>query len=90
MATIDKEQRIKFLLRSRAKKAQPDDKVDVLTKLEIVEGDKKKKKKKKRKADQGRICMEIPNKGSGSAVVAAAEVGNKTGVKSLLLKRRGP
>jgi hypothetical protein len=86
MATIDKEQRMKFLLRSRAKKAQPDDKVDVLTKLEIVEGDKK----KKRKADQGRICMEIPNKGSGSAVVAAAEVGNKTGVKSLLLKRRGP
>jgi hypothetical protein len=86
MATIDKEQRMKFLLRSRAKKAQPDDKVDVLTKLEIVEGDKK----KKRKADQGRICMEIPNKGSGSAVVAAAEVGNKTGVESLLLKRRGP
>jgi hypothetical protein len=86
MATIDKEKRMKFLLRSRAKKAQPDDKVDVLTKLEIVEGDKK----KKRKADQGRICMEIPNKGSGSAVVAAAEVGNKTGVKSLLLKRRGP
>jgi hypothetical protein len=43
MATISEEQRMKFLMKARAKKAQPEDKVDVLSKLEIVEGDKKKK-----------------------------------------------
>jgi hypothetical protein len=74
MATISEEQRMKFLMKARAKKAQPEDKVDAFSQLEVVESNnKKKKKKKKRKADQGCIRMEISNKGSGSAVVAAAE-----------------
>jgi hypothetical protein len=75
MATISEEQRMKFLMKSRAKKAQPEDKVDTFSQLEVVESNKK--KKKKRKADQGCIRMEISNKGSGSAVVAAAEVGGQ-------------
>jgi hypothetical protein len=83
MATISKEQRMKFLLKARAKKAQPDDNVDALSQLEVVEGDKK----KKTKAELGRIRMEIPHKGSGSAV-AAAEVGGETGVKSPPKKKR--
>jgi hypothetical protein len=70
MATISEEQRMKFLMKARAKKAQPEDKVDAFSQLEVVESNKK---KKKRKADQGCIRMEISNKGSGSAVVAAAE-----------------
>jgi hypothetical protein len=72
MATISEEQRMKFLMKARAKKAQPEDKVDAFSQLEVVESNNK-KKKKKRKADQGCIRMEISNKGSGSAVVAAAE-----------------
>jgi hypothetical protein len=75
MATISEEQRMKFLMKARAKKAQPEDKVDAFSQLEVVESNKK--KKKKRKADQGCIRMEISNKGSGSAVVAAAEAGGQ-------------
>jgi hypothetical protein len=83
MATIREEQRMKFLMKARAKKAQPEDKVDALSQLEVVEGDKK----KKRKVETGRIRMEVPNKGSGSAV-AAVEVGGETGVKSPPKKKR--
>jgi hypothetical protein len=83
MATISEEQRMKFLMKARAKKAQPEDKVDALSQLEVVEGDKK----KKRKVETGRIRMEVPNKGSGSAV-AAVEVGGETGVKSPPKKKR--
>jgi hypothetical protein len=36
MATIDEAQRLKFFARARAKKAQPEDKVDVLSKLDVV------------------------------------------------------
>jgi hypothetical protein len=84
MATVDEKQRMKFLMRARAKMAQPEDKVDALSKLEIVEGDKK----KTRKADQGRIHVEIPTKGSGSAIAAVADVGGETGVNSPPKKKR--
>jgi hypothetical protein len=86
MATIDEEQRLKFLMRARAKKAQPDAKVDVLSKLEIAEGDKK----KKRKADSGRISVPIPGKGSSSvaAVDEAIEAEGETKVRSPPQKKR--
>jgi hypothetical protein len=78
MATVDEEQRMKFLMRARAKKAQPDNKVEVLSQLEIVDGDKK----KKRKTDHGRIRLEIPAKESGPVVAAAVDTGAEAGVKS--------
>jgi hypothetical protein len=58
--------------------------VDALSQLEVVEGEKK----KKRKAEQGCIRVEIPNKGSGFAVVAHDEAGGETGVKSPPKKNR--
>jgi hypothetical protein len=84
MATVDEEQRMKFLMRARAKKAQPDNKVEVLSQLEIVDGDKK----KKRKTDHGRIRLEIPAKESGPVVAAAVDTGAEAGVKSPPKKKR--
>jgi hypothetical protein len=59
-----------------------EDKVDVLGKLEVADGEKK----KKRKIEQGRITMEIHGKDSGLAIVAAT--GGETKVKSPL-RRKG-
>jgi hypothetical protein len=75
MATISEEQRMKFLMKARAKKAQPEDKVDALSQLEVVEGDKK----KKRKVETGRIRMEVPNKGSGVPPLRSLKWGGRDG-----------
>jgi hypothetical protein len=86
MSTPTPEQRLKFLEKSRAKKAQPDNKVDVLSQLEVVEGDNK----KKRKENPGRINVEIPGKGSSVIVIAdeAVEAGGETRVISPIKKKR--
>jgi hypothetical protein len=78
---------MKFLLKARAKKSQPEaEKIDPLTQLEVVEGDAS-KNKKKRKTEQGRIAIEIPSKSSGSdGVVAVA--GGEIVVKSPLKKKQ--
>jgi hypothetical protein len=78
MATIDEAQRLKFLKRARAKKAQPNDKVDVFSKLEVAEGNKK----KKRKAESVRISVPVRGKApSPAAVDEAVEAGGETKVK---------
>jgi hypothetical protein len=81
MATIDEAQRLKFLKRARAKKAQPNDKVDVFSKLEVAEGNKK---KKKRKAESVRISVPVRGKAPSPAAAAvdeAVEAGGETKVK---------
>jgi hypothetical protein len=80
MATIDKAQRLKFLKRARVKKAQPNDKVDVFSKLEVAEGNKK----KKRKAESVRISVPVRGKAPSPAAAAvdeAVEAGGETKVK---------
>jgi hypothetical protein len=57
--------------------------VDVLSQLDIVEGDNKRKRKEK---EQGHITMEVPGKESGPA--AAADDGGEMKVKSPLKKKR--
>jgi hypothetical protein len=63
MSTLTPSERLKFLEKARAKKAQSGAKVDVLPKQDIAEGDNKRKRKEK---EQGRLTMEIPGKESGS------------------------
>jgi hypothetical protein len=66
MRTISEEERMKFLLKSWAKKSQPaEDKVDPMTQLEVVDDDVP-KAKKKRMVEQGRIYLQVPPKESGS------------------------
>jgi hypothetical protein len=86
MSTLSTAQRLKFLERVRAKKARPDNKVDVLCQLEVADGDNK----KKRKENPERINVEIPGKGCSAAVVAdeAVEAGGETHVKSPVKKKR--
>jgi hypothetical protein len=76
---------MKFLMKARAKKAQPEDKVDAISQLEVVEGDKK----KKRKAKTGRIRMEVPNKGSGVPPLRPLKWGARW-ESSLPPRRKGP
>jgi hypothetical protein len=67
---------MKFLEKARAKKAQPDNKVDVLSQLEVGEGEKK-----KRKASDARIS-------AGKAIEAGeTQVKSPTKKKSRTLKK---
>jgi hypothetical protein len=64
MSTLTPAQRAQFLEKARARKAQiekgqVDDKVEVLSQLEIGEVEEKKKKKKKRKGGDGRIAVAV-------------------------------
>jgi hypothetical protein len=64
MRTIHEDDRMKYLLKVRAKKSQPaKDQLDPLTQFEVADGDAS--KKKKRKVEQGRISVELSSKGSG-------------------------
>jgi hypothetical protein len=54
MSTLTHEQRMKFLEKARAKKAQPDNKVDALSQLEVGEDEKK-----KRKTNDARISIPV-------------------------------
>jgi hypothetical protein len=54
MSTLTPDQRLKFVEKARAKKAQPDSKVNVLSQLQISKGDKK-----KRKGSDARISIPV-------------------------------
>jgi hypothetical protein len=54
--------------------------VDVLSQLDIEEGDNKRKQKEK---EQGRITLEVSGKESGPAAAAAADDGGEMKVKLL-------
>jgi hypothetical protein len=85
MSTLTPAQRLKFLEKARAKKAQPDNKVDVLSQLEVAEGDRK-----KRKAEPARVSVAIPDKESGpsaAAVDEAVEAQGETHLKSPAKKK---
>jgi hypothetical protein len=85
MSTPTPEQRLKFLEKSRAKKAQPDNKVDVLSRLEIAEGDKK-----KRKVETVGISVALLDKSSSPAAVVvneATEAEGETHAKSPVEKK---
>jgi hypothetical protein len=78
MSSLTPAQRLKFLEKARAKKAQPEEKVDVLSQLVVVEGDKK-----KRKADPGRVSVPIPDKAPSSAATGADETAEGDGESHL-------
>jgi hypothetical protein len=85
MSSLTPAQRLKFLEKARAKKAQPEEKVDVLSQLVVVEGDKK-----KRKADPGRVSVPIPDKAPSSTTAGADETAEGEGeshLKSPVKKR---
>jgi hypothetical protein len=87
MNTINEDEHMRFLLKARAKKAQPEEvKVDPLVQLEVVEGDAP-KNKKKRKEEQGRITMVVPPKSSSSGG-NVADAGGETVAQSPLKKKR--
>jgi hypothetical protein len=76
MSTLTPAQRLKFVEKARAKKAQPDSKVDALSQLEVGEGDRK-----KRKSSDARIS--IPVKTYGPSPTAVDQAANAEGeVKS--------
>jgi hypothetical protein len=85
MSTLTPSERLKFLEKARAKKAQSGAKVDILPKQDIAEGDNKRKRKEK---EQGRLTMEIPGKESGSGAAAVADDGGELKIKSPLKKKR--
>jgi hypothetical protein len=64
MRTVTEEDRIKFLQKARAKKAQPKG-VQIDPSAQLVVEDDATKTKKKRKAEQGRISLPVPSKGAG-------------------------
>jgi hypothetical protein len=74
MSTLTPAKRLKFLERARAKKTQPDNKVDVLSQLEGAEGDKK-----KRKIEPARIRVPVSDKVSSPAAAAADEAAEAGG-----------
>jgi hypothetical protein len=76
MSTFTPAQRLKFTEKARAKKAQPESKVDVLSQLKVGEGDRK-----KRKSSDARIS--IPVKTYGPSPTAVDQAANAEGeVKS--------
>jgi hypothetical protein len=88
MSTLTPEQRLKFLEKARAKKAQPDSKVDVLSQLEIAEGDKK-----KRKVEAARLSVAIRAKApnlSAAVVDEATKAGGRHMLSLPLRISRGP
>jgi hypothetical protein len=86
MSTLTPAQRVQYLEKARAKKAQPDNKVSVLNQFEVGEGDKK-----KRKGDSSRISVPVRERASSpSAAVGAAEADEAPGetrAKSPIKKR---
>jgi hypothetical protein len=64
MSTLTPAQRLKFLEKARAKKAQPDSKVDVISQLEVGEGDRK-----KRKGGDARITIPVKTPGPSPTAV---------------------
>jgi hypothetical protein len=77
---------VKLLEKARAKKAQPDNKVDVLSQLEVGEGEKK-----KWKASDARISIPVRASSAGDlAAGKAIEVGGRHKLNPLLRRSRGP
>jgi hypothetical protein len=73
---------MKFLEKARAKKAQPDNKVDVLSQLEVGEGEKK-----KRKASDARISILVRASSAGDLAAGKAIEAGETQVKSPTKKK---
>jgi hypothetical protein len=63
MRSMTDEERTKFVLKARAKKAQPDD-VQVNPLSQLLVEDEATRGKRKRKTEQGRISCPIPTKGA--------------------------
>jgi hypothetical protein len=83
MSTLTPEQRLKFLEKAMAKKAHPDNKVDVLSQLKVGEGEKE-----KRKASDARISIPVKaSSPSDTAADKAVDVGGETQVKSPAKKK---
>jgi hypothetical protein len=88
MSTLTPAQRLQFLEKARAKKAQVEkaqagDKVDVLSQLEVVEGERK-----KRKSGDARVNIPVKASSSDAAIAdRAADVGDDSRVKSPAKKR---
>ncbi|KAK2428825.1 hypothetical protein QL285_027313 [Trifolium repens] len=81
MSTLTPAQRLKFVEKARAKKAQPDSKVDALNQLEVGERDRK-----KRKSSDARISILV--KTSGPSPTTVDQAANAEGeVKSPSMKK---
>jgi uncharacterized protein (DUF736 family) len=83
MSTLTPAQRLQFIERARAKKAQPDNKVEVLSQLEVGKGERK-----KRKGESSRVSISVKVPSLSAPVddqVADAE--GETHVKSPAKKR---
>jgi hypothetical protein len=88
MLTLTPAQRLQFLEKARKRKEQPEKKVEVLSQLDVGEGDKK-----KRKGGDSRVS--IPMKTSSSSPVvgelaanAEGEIKSPTKKKSRTLSRK--
>jgi hypothetical protein len=82
MSTLTHEQRMKFLEKARAKKAQPEEKVDALSQLEVGEGDKK-----KRKTNDARISIPVRASSAGDLAADKSMDAGEVQIKSPVKKK---